>query len=519
MSDQANTPPNGVPPSDQAKSLVWLTISPDGLTAALSGRAEAGVDRRQVQVHITNLLRERGVKFGLSYEHMREAMHLLLEGQEIKDLVIAQGQPCEPPQDARIEVLVALPDKRAWRQDDQGNIDFRDRGAWPTVEAGTPLAALHPPAPGKPGRNVLGQDIKPSAPRVLRLKKGRGVELQQDGRVAVATARGIINRPEEEKFEILETLEIKGDVDFNVGHVDFPGLVRVHGAVLSDFRVRAHTLECETLENRSRVEVVADLKVNGGIMGAMVIAGGKVTARYVRQSRINCASDCVISNEIVSSQVICNGRVVVSANDGRIVNTQVSAIRGVTTTDLVSSAKNNTQVSLGVRPEFEQKLTAVKRQLTALTREGAQLEEVLIGQEGELSATEEELRGILAALADPEQQAQRENLLTQVHMIKPLRDTLKEGVIQGRQRLEDIAYESQRLGEKLAEMEALLPPGTAWLDVRGKAESGIEIRTPRASLILERNQASFSARERELKDKATGTSSFVVHLGNLRSGA
>lgn len=515
LENKANGSDNGEKP----KSLVWLTISPDGMSAAFSGRVEPGADRREVQVHLTNLLRERGIKFGLSYQDMRDAMLQLLDGKEIKELVVARGTPCEPPQDAFIEMLVALPDKRAWRQDQQGNIDFRDRGVWPTVEAGAPLAVLHPAVPGKNGRNVLGQDVRPSTPRILRLKKGHGVDIQQDGRVAVATARGIINRPEEEKLEVLETLEIKGDVDFNVGHVDFPGLVRVHGAVLSDFRVRAHTLECDTLENRSRVEVAADLKINGGIMGAEVIAGGKVTARYVRQSRISCGGDCLVSNEIVSSQVSSNGRVVVTASDGRIVNSQVSATKGVTTTDLISSAKSNTLVRLGVRPEFEQKLLGLKRQVSSLAREREQLDEVVAGQEHELAATEEELRGILAALADPGQQPNRENLLTQVHMIKPLRDTIKEGVTQGRQRLEDIAYESQRIAEKISEMEALLPAGSVWLDVRGKAEAGIEIRAPRASLVLERNQSSFSAREREMKDKTTGASTFVIHLGNLRSGA
>lgn len=517
MSDPENkTAENGAP--EGPKPLCWLTITPDGMNAAVSGRMEPGTDRRQVQVHLTNLLRERGVKFGLSYDDMRQAMQMLLDGQELKDLVIARGTPYEPPTDATIEVLVALPDKRAWRQDQQGNVDFRDRGVWPTVEAGTPLAVLRPAAPGKNGRNVLGQDVRPPAPRMLRLKKGRGVELQQDGRVAVAMVRGIINRPEEERLEVLETLEIAGDVDFNVGHVDFPGMVRVRGAVLPDFRVRAHTLECETLENRSRVEVVADLKVNGGIMGAEIIAGGKVTARYVRQSRISCASDCLVANEIVSSNVSSNGRVVISANDGRIVNCQISAIKGVTTTDLVCSAKSNTVIRLGVRPEFEQKLTAIKRQISALAREREQLDEVLGGQDQELAAIEEELRGILAALGDPEQQGQRENLLTQVQMIKPLRDTIKEGVVQGRQRLEDITYETQRLAEKSAELEAMMPAGSVWLDVRGKAEAGCEIHAPRASLVLDRNQSSFSARERELKDKNTGTSSFVIQVGNLRSG-
>lgn len=518
MTEQKNASPPQ-PNGDAPRCLIDLIVSEDGMQAAISGRVDPCVERQALQVYITSLLRERGLKFGLSPQDMRRAIELLLAGQEVKDLVIASGTPPGTPQDAQIEVLMGLPEQRTWKQNENGHVDFRDRGAWPVAEEGQPIAVLHPAVPGSIGRNVFGQDVVPPMPRLLRLKKGKGVDLQQDGTVVVATVRGLLNRPEEEKFEVLQVLEIKGDVDFNVGHVDFPGVVKVSGGVLPDFRVRAHTLECETLENRSRVEVSGDLKVNGGIMGADVVAGGKVRARYVRQSRITCGGDCQVDNEIVSSVVNSNGKVMVTSAEGRIVNCQIAGVKGVSTGDLISSGKSNASVRLGVALEFEQKIAAMKRQIEGLAREREQLNEMLIGQANELNSIEEELRGILAALGDPAQNAQRENLITQVQMIKPLRDTLKEGLAQGRQRQTDIVYESQRLTEKVAQMEALLPAGAIWLDVRGLAEAGCEIRTPRASLILDQNRKSFSAREREIKDKLTGTSTFVIILGNLRASA
>ncbi|MFH1035853.1 MAG: FapA family protein [Pseudomonadota bacterium] len=498
---------------------IWITLSSDQMTAALSGRVDEGIDRRQVQQAITKLLRDKGLKHGLSASEMRQSIETLCQGQELDKLVIAAGTPPEPGQDAAIDLLVAQTEPQSAGPGTGANVDFRDRGSLPVVEAGTPLAALRPAVPGKPGRNVLGQLVKAPPVRLLRLLSGRGVTVEDGGRVLVASAKGILNHPETEKFEVLDILEIKGDVDFKVGHVNFPGLVKVSGAVLPDFRVRAHSLEVETLETRSRVELAGDLKVMGGIMGAEVVAGGKVQARYVRQSRVTCGGDFLAESEIVSSEIVSNGKVTVVAGEGRIVNSQVAAIQGVTTGDLICSARGATVVRLGVRPEFEQRLMNARRQVASLDKEREHIEEAMLAQEQELEATEDELRGILAALNDPGQQSNRENLLTQVQMIKPLRQALKEGVLGGKERLEEIQYQSQRLGEKIAEMEKVMPVGAVWLDVRGRAEALVEIRGPRASLVLENSEDHFSAREQEMVDKASGTSGFIIKAGRLRASA
>ncbi len=503
-----------------AKLNLWLEVSADQMKASLSGQVEGRADRRQAQLAITNLVREEGIKHGLSVQDIKHAVDSLVIGDNVENLVIARGTPFERGQDAHIEVLVPIGEEErpAQRNAQQDKVDFRDRGRIPVVEKGTPMAVLTPAQPGNPGRDVRGNLVQPPAVRLLKLKKGRGIVLEQDDMVAVAAVRGMAHRPEVDTFEVQEILVIKGDVDFQVGHVDFPGVVRVAGSVLPDFRVRAHTLEVEILETGSEVEVVADITVRGGIMGAIVQAGGKVTARYVSQSQVIAGGDVVVENEIVGSEVDSKGKLGLTASEGRIVDSKISAIRGVSVAKILSSG-SPTIIRIGVSAEFEQKLNSARRAVAMLNQERKQLMEFLQAQEEELNATEDELRTLLAHLNDPSQALDRDNLVAQVQMIKPLRLTLKEGLTQGRSREQDITYELQRLSEKVAEMEALLPTGNIWLDVRNEAEAGTEIKTPHAAVTLEINSKAFSAREVVSKDKETGNVSYGIKLGPLRSGA
>jgi hypothetical protein len=108
--------------------------------------------------------------------------------------------------------------------------------------------------------------------------------------------------------------------------------------------------------------------------------------------------------------------------------------------------------------------------------------------------------------------------MSQVEMIKPLRENLKEGVASGKARLDELMYELQREQERLEEMEAVMPAGNVWLDVRQGADATTEIRAPRSSLTLQAQEGAFSARELMVKDKKTGQAKPAIQMGNLRSG-
>jgi hypothetical protein len=510
------------PPAESGTDLrLSLEVTHDGLEARLSGKVanpEQSPDKSEIQRSIVRLLKEEEVKNGVLTQAVRQAAERLAQGEELRELVVAKGQAPVMGADAEIELLVNLEAAKVGRQTQSGHIDFRDKGPLPVVEAGTPLARLRAARPGEPGVDVRGQPVEAPQVRMLRLRAGKGVELEQAETVAVAAAQGMVLRPEEDLFEVVEAYEVGGDVNFDTGHLDFPGAVKVSGAVLADFKVRCYRLEVNELEPGCEVEVRDDLLVAGGIMGARVKAGGKVVARFVRDSRITCGGDMVVESEIVETEVESEGRVVLTTGDGRLVNSRVAAIRGVAAGRIISSGSGGTKIRLGVRPEFEQAVYAARKKVSGLQDEVAELAQVLGGQREELAGAEADLRGLIAALKDPAQQGNREGLMSQVEMIKPLRENLKEGVASGKARLDELMYELQREQERLEEMEAVMPAGNVWLDVRQGADATTEIRAPRSSLTLQSQEGAFSARELMVKDKKTGQAKPAIQMGNLRSG-
>lgn len=512
----AEPQPPKEPPKPEPKVMLQVTFGPMHVSAMLSGRADPGVDPKVVQRDITNLLKAHSVRYGLSGGAVRQAIISLAAGSSVENLVIAQGEAPKKGRDAVIEPLVDLGHNNIGKQKHWGHIDFRDKGPLPVAEPGQPIARLIPAQRGVVGKDVMGRRILAPSVRMLRLRAGKGCKLTPDGRQLIASAKGIVVRPEEEKFEVLEVLEIAGDVNYDTGHIDFPGLVKVKGAILPDFKVTAVSLEAGTLEPGSVVELEGDLVVNGGVMGTTIRTGGSVKARFVRDSRITCGKDLLVDNEIVQSQVSVEGKVVVSSTEGRIVNSRVSALLGVSTQDLRCAAQGSTVITLGVRPEIEKELAQLLRAIEKFKKEEHDLSDLVTGQEDELATTEQEIRSMIDNCRAASEPGQRDNLMTQIQMLMPLRDTLKEGVDDGRLRLQDLACEQQRLEERILHLRHLASGGKVWAEVRGKADAGVEFRGPRTMLVLETPQAAFSVGEVQEREDGKLTGRVLMQAGGLR---
>lgn len=486
------------------------------MEARLSGSLPEGADRRQAQYAITELLKKTGVRYGMDAQAMRQAIDALLAGELVKDVVVARGMEPTQGEEAAITLHVPAGVGVVGRVKKNGFVDFRDRGPIPTVKPGDLLATLKKGRRGDPGRDVLGKLVHPAEVRMLRLLAGPGVELEQDGTVAVAAVEGMVDRPEEERLVVQSVLDIPGDVDLNTGHIEFPGAVRVQGTVCSDFKVKCYSLIADTIEPRAIIDVKTDVVVYGGIMGALVRAGGNVMARFVRDARLVCNGDLTVETEIVQSKLQAGGRIRITGPESRIVDSHLAAIKGVQATDVLCSRREATIIRIGVNPEFEKLYYSNKRALESLINQRDQIMEAVDAQKTELLSTEEELRHMIEAFHSMEGVKDREVHLTQINMIKPLREALKQGVAQGSARLGEMIFEIQRLREQLTRMEAVMPVGAIWLDVRGRAEHGVEIRTPRASLALENTHQAFSARESTMLDKASGEERIGVKLSQLR---
>ena len=503
--------------NEEQQPTLSVEIAPDEMTASLHGSAPAGTEPSLIHDIFREQLKASGVVHGLDLPQVRKAVGQLVAGQALEGLVIARGDPPSLGTDARITVHADIRDGLSCRVGKEGRIGLECDFESGMVEPGDLLATLVPSKPGKPGKNVFGGEVEAPHPRRRALQSGEGVELSKSGLEARAAVKGMPVRPAPDRFEVLGILDIKEDLNLKGLSLEFPGMVRIEGTVNKGHKIRAKSLYVGAMEPGCEVEVEADLAIRGGAMGARLKVGGSLMARFVRDCQIVCQKDAIIESEIVNSSLKCGGGVRLTIDDGRIVNSVVAAIQGVSVGEVISAGANATMIRLGVRPEFEKKIHGLRQRVENLLRERDVILEALQAQKEELKNIEEELREMLAALKNPDNSANRDNLMSQVGMIRPMRETLLEGVASGTARVEELEISVGRIQDEIEIMEGLTAKDKVWLDVRKTAEATTEVRGPHVSYTLDRPKRGFSIGEVLIKKPgATGGAQPEMRLIPLR---
>ena len=218
-------------------------------------------------------LQRAGVRAGV----MDEAIRRVLESPPGEAVLVAQGQPAEPPEDGRIELL--FEERSAPRLDlDAERIDLFERGAITWVQPGQVLAVCHPARPGRPGLNVLGEPIPVRQPQPAVLRAGKGVTLSEDGTRAIAAQPG---RPQVagNVISVVPVYEVAQDASSRTGHVRFTGDVHIRGDVLDGVEVEAGgEVRVGGLVSRATIRARGAVRVGRTIVGSRVEAGARDSA-------------------------------------------------------------------------------------------------------------------------------------------------------------------------------------------------------------------------------------------------
>ena len=234
------------------------------------------------------------------------------------------------------------------------------------VEEGTVLARDIPRREGKPGYTVLGNELarKTITPPALQpgpniTKKGKYYLAAVDGRFEWSSTDFRVNR----------VLELRHEVDYSTGHIDFPGDVILHKAVRDRFRVHAEgsVLCMETLD-ASDVRCGGDLIAKRGIIGrndATVVAGGDVETRYIENCRVSARGDVRVHVGIVNSKVNSLGSIR-TGKDGIIVGGELCALAGVEARQIGSRMGTRTTVKCGIDFEAAERLEWVQEKSTEI---------------------------------------------------------------------------------------------------------------------------------------------------------
>ncbi len=239
-------------------------------------------------------------------------------------IAIARGDRPAPGVNGNIEFTFNNQQTQAPIMREDGSVDHH-AAASRSVEAGTVLAVRHAPREGTAGTNVLGRPIPVPTPvdHPLADVVGTGTRIEGETLVADRSGRPVLNG---EKVDVLVVYEVKGDVDYSVGNIQFSGDVVVGGDVQPGFIIRAQgSVTVRGIIDRATIEAGHDF-VARGIVGdgrGLITVGGNMTVGYAHQANIAVGGCLTVNREILGCTVSA-GKVLTSPS-GRIVGGEVTA--------------------------------------------------------------------------------------------------------------------------------------------------------------------------------------------------
>lgn len=203
------------------------------------------------------------------------AIERVLTDQASGPVVVATGQPPQPPVDGRVDLY--FPNEPLVKRDpgeEEKQVDLLALYQVPSVRPGDLLAVKIPPREGQAGRTVTGKPIPVPKAKDTPLRAGPGAMVDSTG-LRVYAERG--GRPTFLRGVVSVVPEhvVHGDVDPNTGHVEFDGDVIVRGSV------------------NERMRVVASGKV---------VVAGVVSGAYVQGDQ-----GVLVGRSIVRSRVVAGG--------------------------------------------------------------------------------------------------------------------------------------------------------------------------------------------------------------------
>ncbi|MCD1258684.1 DUF342 domain-containing protein [Paenibacillus athensensis] len=181
-------------------------------------------------------------------------------------ILVAQGVPPEPSEDARLELYFSEEVTSELKENEMTKtIDFRNHLQIPSVKKGDLIARKFPAKSGVTGYDVYGELIHPATPKDITLIAKDNVEITGDGEV-YAQKEGrprIMGNASIKYFDISTSYVISGDIDLKTGNIVFSGDVIVYGNVTEGMII----------------ESLGNVYIFGNVFQATITATGSITVK------------------------------------------------------------------------------------------------------------------------------------------------------------------------------------------------------------------------------------------------
>ncbi len=354
------------------KEKISVRISGDYLEAYVTLNMTAEKLERESRKELIPKVLDALIKAGVTYGINLDCLKADLKPNE--PILIAQGLKPMPGSDSIVKMYEVTQPKPTMVE--HGKVDHYDLNLIQKVQAGDWLGERIDPVPGIPGKSVMGTDILPEEGILYPLHYDHtSVELVRgDGKdVLYALKTGAVYY-REESIAVYDVLELKGNVDFNTGNINFNGYVSIKGSVEENFSVRAgKDIEISGEYGIGGVNTIestdGNIYIRGGVAGknrARILCKKNLYVKFLSDVEVFCEGSVFVGFYVRNSSVRAR-QLIVDSPKGQIVG-------GIIDTDIKVESANignwmETRTQIVVRGFDRDTLLARIEEIMFLVRE------------------------------------------------------------------------------------------------------------------------------------------------------
>ena len=354
--------------SEKVRFGMILDIEDNGLSAFLR-KTQTFNDAVTAEDIITVLL-DKHLQYGIESNQAIEGF-INSSGFRKNRFKIASGSPRITGKDARVEYYFDTDHLKAGKIDEEGDIDFKDRGEIPTIEAGTLMAQKFPCKESRTGRDIFGNELPSEPARDILLKTQTGAELSEDGMRVSALISGHPQLSWSGNINVIDTFLVKGDAGYQTGHIDYKGKIEVQGGLKNGFKITGVDITIGEIDGGT-IHAQGNVTVNKGVNNATIYARGHVQARYIHSSTITCLGNVIVEKEIVDSHIESSGACQITG--GNLVNNTMAFNQGVNAKNIGTEKTSPNTIVIGQDLFIAAELKAIEENIVELEKNRLALE-------------------------------------------------------------------------------------------------------------------------------------------------
>ncbi|MDR0764582.1 MAG: FapA family protein [Synergistaceae bacterium] len=350
-----------------------IKISEDALTCELWLIPPSGDKAMPTLENVKGFMNTHGAVYG----HDEDAIKEMITAPIVKQWVVtAKGNAPENGCDAKINYKTDIDISKPKTVGE--NVDMKELGAVINVIQGQEIVEKTPLVQGRDGMTVTGKKIPAYVGKDKNMPLGKGLVLSDDKLRLYAEFDGnLITK--DGKLSVSQVFDVKGDVDYGIGNIDFIGTVMVHGSVREGFDVRAGgDIVVDGVVEGATLKSEGNLTIKTGIRGtgkATVIAKGDVSVSYIDQAKVRSGGNIAVSEAILHSDIGARGEVVAAGSKkGQIIGGMIQAGSEVTCEVLGSDMGTKTEVIVGDIPELAEEKKRADENLSQLQEQLEKIE-------------------------------------------------------------------------------------------------------------------------------------------------